>query len=328
MEKLKHEDLKISIIIPCYNVAHFIERTVSSVFNRKNDVNLEVIIIDDCSKDNSWEVINRLNHTEIKAFRNPQNRGVSFTRNFGISIATGDIIMFLDGDDEYSGNIFEELRKVFSENQSVDFISFGFEIIEGANSKKIVSSEFDNHTFKRDDFLTLFFRRNIRQCMCSFAVRRNILKDNEINFDVNTFAGEDQEVQINCMLSSRYIHYIGEIFFVYKMQSESFMKSKFSEKRITSMDVFKRLESNEEILKLSETLKRSFYTYFALEYFSLLKHGSYSNNMSLIEKVLVHKSILDNKLDLPNNSQAIKVRLLSLWHRISLRSLIFFLKKT
>ncbi|VTQ07332.1 glycosyltransferase family 2 protein [Sphingobacterium daejeonense] len=84
MEKLKHEDLKISIIIPCYNVANFIERTVSSVFNRKNDVNLEVIIIDDCSKDNSWEVINRLKHIEIKAFKNPENRGVSFTRNFGI----------------------------------------------------------------------------------------------------------------------------------------------------------------------------------------------------------------------------------------------------
>ena len=91
---------KVSIIIPVYNSEKYLKKCVDSILNQIYK-NIEIIIIDDGSKDNSYEVIKELekeNPTIIKGFTQ-ENQGVANTRNNGVQYASGDFIMFSDNDD-------------------------------------------------------------------------------------------------------------------------------------------------------------------------------------------------------------------------------------
>lgn len=93
---------KISIIIPLYNAEKYIVKCLDSIKNQDYK-NFEIVIINDKSKDNSWNILNQyvsenLNMSFV-AVNNESNLGLSKTRNKGIDLATGDYILFMDNDD-------------------------------------------------------------------------------------------------------------------------------------------------------------------------------------------------------------------------------------
>lgn len=87
----------ISIIIPIYNAEKYLKRCIDSVVNQTKK-ELEIILINDGSNDNSENVIKKYKDERIKYFKN-KNQGIGKTRNFGIEKATGKYMMFLDSDD-------------------------------------------------------------------------------------------------------------------------------------------------------------------------------------------------------------------------------------
>lgn len=88
----------ISVIIPTYNRAELLEKALLSVV-RQSYQNLEVIVIDDASSDETLSVVNKFGSGKIIYHRNPVNKGVAYSRNKGMSIARGDFIALLDDDD-------------------------------------------------------------------------------------------------------------------------------------------------------------------------------------------------------------------------------------
>ena len=102
--KKYNEMSKISVIIPLYNKESAIENTVSSVL-KQTYKNFELIISDDGSTDNSSSIIKRmaLDDKRIKYFYK-SNGGVSSARNYGLSKAVGDWVVFIDADDEMLPN--------------------------------------------------------------------------------------------------------------------------------------------------------------------------------------------------------------------------------
>lgn len=101
-EMKKHERTDqselVSIIMPSYNTAKFITDTIQSVLNQTYQ-NWELLIVDDCSTDNSDEVIASFNDPRIKIFKNEKNSGAAISRNKAIAEAAGKWIAFLDSDD-------------------------------------------------------------------------------------------------------------------------------------------------------------------------------------------------------------------------------------
>lgn len=89
---------KISIITPVFNDEGFIEQTIECVLNQTYS-NFELIIIDDCSPDNSMDIVQTFKDERIRIIHNQKNEGAAYSRNVGIAAATGDYIAFLDGDD-------------------------------------------------------------------------------------------------------------------------------------------------------------------------------------------------------------------------------------
>lgn len=96
------EDKLVSIIIPVYNAASYLEETINSIQNQTYS-NWEAIFIDDCSSDNSYSLIKKYQKEDkrIKLIKNKTNSGAAISRNNGISKAKGDYLCFLDADDKW-----------------------------------------------------------------------------------------------------------------------------------------------------------------------------------------------------------------------------------
>ena len=113
-------DLKFSIVTPTYNHAQFIETTIKSVI-ANNYENLEYIIVDGASTDNTKEIVNK--HREhISKFVSEKDEGQSDAINKGFRNATGDILAYINSDDYYFPYTFEKVARVFSENPDIDVV--------------------------------------------------------------------------------------------------------------------------------------------------------------------------------------------------------------
>jgi glycosyltransferase involved in cell wall biosynthesis len=89
----------VSVIIPTYNAALLIERTLRSVTTQNGGHDVEIIIVDDASTDNTLELIEKLTIPSIKILKQDSNHGPAAARNRGLAAATGEYMAFLDGDD-------------------------------------------------------------------------------------------------------------------------------------------------------------------------------------------------------------------------------------
>ena len=100
----------VSIIMPSYNTADYIEETIQSVLNQTY-TNWELLIVDDCSNDSTLQILENYNDERIKVFVNEQNSGAAVSRNKALREAKGQWIAFLDSDDLWSP---EKLEKQIS----------------------------------------------------------------------------------------------------------------------------------------------------------------------------------------------------------------------
>lgn len=109
---------KVTVVVPVYNTEHQLERCVSSLITQTY-LNLEIILVNDGSTDNSLSICNYFSQTypNIKVF-STENHGPSHARNIGLTHATGDYICFCDADDWVERGYIEELIKNIEENQT------------------------------------------------------------------------------------------------------------------------------------------------------------------------------------------------------------------
>lgn len=117
---------RFSVIIPCYNASSVIKRGLEAL-NNQTYKDFEVIIVDDCSTDNSCEVVNTCIEEmaiPIRLLKNEVNSGPGFSRNQGIKAAQGKYLCFLDSDDYFDTCYFEYLSKQIEETNS-DVVFWG-----------------------------------------------------------------------------------------------------------------------------------------------------------------------------------------------------------
>lgn len=117
--------MKISIIITAYNVDKFIERAVKSVLSQTYK-NIEVVIVEDCSTDNTKDIIEQLANEDdrVKIVYHEENKGAGWGRRDGIEASTGDYFITVDGDDWLDETFIESLVKK-AEETDADVVSGG-----------------------------------------------------------------------------------------------------------------------------------------------------------------------------------------------------------
>lgn len=158
--------MKVSIICPSYNCEKYISETLHSIFSQTfNDY--EILIVDDCSTDNTVKIISGLNDSRIKLFVNEKNMGAAYCRNLALKQANGEYIAFLDSDDLWFPTKLEEQIE-FMEKNHYDFSYTCYDEIDENSNKlhRLIGGpkRITKHKFRCMDYvgcLTVMYRRSI-----------------------------------------------------------------------------------------------------------------------------------------------------------------------
>ncbi len=125
LEELRN-NLLISVIVPVYNIADYVEKCIKSIIDQTYR-NLEIILIDDGSTDESGEICNRYAETDARiAVFHKMNGGLSDARNYGIERAHGELLGFVDGDDWIHPQMYE-IMLMKMQQETADIVSCWFE---------------------------------------------------------------------------------------------------------------------------------------------------------------------------------------------------------
>ena len=181
--------MKISVIIPVYNVEKYIRRCLLSVKDQKcKDFNIECLIVDDCSPDGSMTIVRDLieknddKSITFKIISHEKNKGLSEARNSGIKASTGDYLYFIDSDDDILENTFARYYSYLQEYSFVDVIM--------GNSLEMECNLLTNSSVTNvsliSDKQTIIYNllcRKIDRHAWNKLIRRSFIVDNNLFFD-------------------------------------------------------------------------------------------------------------------------------------------------
>jgi glycosyltransferase involved in cell wall biosynthesis len=180
-------ELKFSIIIPTYNRARFIQKTVASALDQGYR-NFEVIVVDDGSTDNTAEVIRGIDSPKLKYVRiTNSERGAA--RNHGIDLATGDYVTFLDSDDMLFGNYLSNAREKLVDNNYPAFFHQAYELRD--QEMRVLY----NRKVPKND-IQFLIKGNDLSCLGIF-IRRDLTGKFRFNEDRNLSGSEDWELWLS-----------------------------------------------------------------------------------------------------------------------------------
>lgn len=179
------KDKLFSIVIPTYNRASYIVRTINSILSQSYQ-NFEIIIVDDGSTDNTGEIVNSVKTEKIKYFKiTNSERGAA--RNFGTLHSTGDYVTFLDSDDILLPNYFSNAAESILKYKNPPFLHLGYEIVNPDDSLL-----FHVNDLKNDD-IDFLVKGNLLSCMGCF-MRADISRKFLFNEDRKLAGSEDWEL--------------------------------------------------------------------------------------------------------------------------------------
>ncbi|MCK4663611.1 MAG: glycosyltransferase family 2 protein [Bacteroidales bacterium] len=184
-----------SVIIPTYNRANFIYKTVKSVLDQTYQ-NFEVIVIDDGSTDNTEKIVKSIKDQRLKYYKKKNGeRGAA--RNFGASKANGEYVTFLDSDDIFYTNHLSEANKFINSKNNLKLFFQAYEI---KNTNDLIIQKQSFHKNKVINEL-LVKKGNIFSCHGIF-LRKNIILNNQFQENRDLAGSEDYELWLR--LASRY----------------------------------------------------------------------------------------------------------------------------
>ena len=206
--------MKISVVIPIYNVESYLHRCLESVVNQSYS-DLEIILVNDGSTDNSLSIINKFAQRDKRIIVfSQENSGKAVARNVGLRAATGKYISFIDSDDWIEKDMYSELA-VHLEKEHPDFVNFRFQFdnetlgthsVYGAPYKKL---KFESQDEILEDALK---NANILTAPWMKIYDRNFLLRYHLSFEPG-IVNEDTLFAILISCHARKVTFVNQIFY-------------------------------------------------------------------------------------------------------------------
>ena len=232
----------ISVIIPVYNVEKDLKKCIDSIVNQTYK-NLEIILINDGSKDNSAEICRQYAEKDDRIiFVSRENRGVSATRNEGIDLAHGDYFSFIDSDDYLEPDAYEYLLNIVSKH-NVDAVNYEHFIT--FPDREII------HKLADSDY-GLFDKKGAQyQLLCNVAFAWNKLFSKKIienvRFDEGILRGEDSLFSSIAFSKADKVWFDSRPLLHYVQSEESAVRGVFRSSQLTAVKLF---EAYDELYKV------------------------------------------------------------------------------
>lgn len=241
--------VKISIIVPVYNTAKYLDKCIQTLINQTLE-NIEIIFIDDGSEDNSVEILKNYAKKDKRIRILKQNhKRQGAARNYGLSIAQGEYIGFVDSDDWVKLDMFEKLYYQAKETDS-DIVMCSMNTFEDGTNKIIVNTyntldifnqKFFENTFTPQDTLNFIF--NISVSPYNKIYRKSLIDKNNIKFPENIYF-EDNAFFFQSWLNAKKISLLNQKLYQYRKSTASTTKNDKNK-----LDIFKTLDLTKNILE-------------------------------------------------------------------------------
>lgn len=207
----------ITLIIPIYNAEEYLDNTINYVVNQSIGFeNIELILVDDNSTDNSKKIIEKYakKYNNIVPFYSESNHGFpGFGRNVGLEKSTAEYIMFMDNDDEIDPNMCENLYNTIK-NENADIVCSNFIMIDNISGEIKGNINYINGIenngqiiFENEDDIILFRSSPV----WNKIFKKTIITKNNIRFKENTYA-DDFIFTISYLLRSKKLVYLKNYF--------------------------------------------------------------------------------------------------------------------
>lgn len=239
---------QISIVMPTYNRGNIISKSIESVLNQTYK-NIELIVVDDHSTDNTEEIIKEYKDKRLKYIKLPKNYGACYARNIGIKKSTGDYIAFQDSDDIFAKNKLEEqIANLLKKDSDLDFCKIR---INAHNFKSIIPNHKQEIELKNKKIIDLLCTGNFISTQAILAKRKIF---NELSFNHELPRLQDYDLVLR--ISQKYkISHTQKILVDLYRQDDSISKSK--DKLLEACSIILTTDyglNNQQTLSLTKTL--------------------------------------------------------------------------
>ena len=214
---------KISIIIPTYNSASIIENCINSILNQTYK-NMEIIIIDDGSTDNTKNHLKKYESLKQVKLLYQENSGVSVSRNKGIEISTGEYITFLDSDDYYEKNHIQNLVDSINKTNSDIAISLYFIFTKNEIIKPKLLEINEDITYSFKDIYHLLKKNNLLNQPWNKLYKKEMIKK---FFDKDISIGEDVDFILKNIDSNTKFSFVNKPSYYYNRGMDNSLTSNY-----------------------------------------------------------------------------------------------------
>ena len=262
---------KVSVIVPVYNVEKYIGRCIESI-QKQTLTDWELILVDDCSPDNSIEIIQEYakKDSRIIVKRHDVNHGPMIARRWGDAIASGEYITYCDGDDMLPDNALELLYNAASE-MGADIVSGNMTYVSINGSKKVFKSTLKYGNDRISAFKSLL-RGELLHNLCSKLFKASLLKDYEYKSYEHFTNSEDAYILYLVVNHINTVIQIDDSVYYYIQNILSSSQIRLSENAInnrcfTLKTVHNIISKHPELkVDLRERISRVLYTLYAFGY--------------------------------------------------------------
>lgn len=219
---------KISIIVPIYNIEKYLSRCLDSILAQTYK-NLEVILVDDGSVDNSGMIADEYARNDQRIIVIHQvNKGVSAARNAGLDLATGDYIGFVDGDDYIESDMYEILMRIIDEQQ-VDIAHCGYQMVYPSRIDYYYNTREKQKMNREEGVFELLKGRKIEPGLWNKLYKAELFK--EIRLPIGIAETEDLlcNFELFCLAESSFFYDVSK--YHYMLRSGSATSETLSEKK-------------------------------------------------------------------------------------------------
>jgi len=204
---MKDSNPKVTVVIPAYNSSKYIEETINSILNQSfND--FELLIINDCSNDDTLEIINSYKDNRIRVFSNEKNMGITPTRNRGLELAKGKYVTFMDHDDIAPLYKFEKQVAFLDKNPDIGIYGGSWKFF---GDKSLLIKVPNYH-----EDIRVFSIFHCPFGSSTVMARKSMLNKYNLKYDANYPCSEDYDLWVHCLK-----HFKGansdEIFLYYRI---------------------------------------------------------------------------------------------------------------
>lgn len=176
---MKRYKYAVSVLMPCYNAGKFIKQAIESILNQTL-TDFELIIIDDCSTDDTVSIINGIKHERIKLFKLKENLGNYIARNIGIRNAQGKYLCSLDADDEASPDRLMIQANYLESHPGIGIVASNYEVVDNqGNHLAYRIRPFEHYRIKVSLLANNYLLHS------SLMVRSRLIKKNGLYYNEN-----------------------------------------------------------------------------------------------------------------------------------------------